>query len=122
VVNHPVDFGGVHIGAVSMSVPKKVKVNHIVYPIKIVSQEHLHEMDGDTESRILGMTDYVDIWIKLADDNPHIQNQKTLLHEIIHCIDMAAGMTLQESEVKMLAIGLHGVMKDNPKIKEFIFG
>lgn len=103
-------------------IPKKVKVNHTVYPIlKLNNKTAVNTHKGDR----------IEFWghisvnapsIEFNVDTPIHRKREVLLHEIIHAIDFAAGSSLTEEQVTMLAIGLDGVMKDNPRVKDYIFG
>lgn len=61
--------------------------------------------------------------IRLTDYRPPRQVAGTLLHEILHAIWFTQSMPAEESEenaVTSLAMGLCGVIRDNPDVVEFI--
>ena len=99
-----------------MKCPSSIKINHLDYSIKLCS--NVVDKDGD---KYLGSIDHTTKEIKLNQNMPKEELPMTLLHEVIHAIDRQAGHTLQEAEVLMLSYGIHGVLKDNKKLRQFLF-
>jgi hypothetical protein len=52
----------------------------------------------------------------------HEYNQDTLLHELLHAIDDSLNLKAGERRVHALSTALLAVMKDNPRVRQFIFG
>ena len=99
--------------------PKKVRVGHVIY--KVVEKTG-GEVISDDGEKCWGTCDYEKREIDIAVETDAVQKRITLLHEIIHAIDWSMGYTLQEAEVHGLAIGLFGVLVENPKVAEYIQG
>lgn len=92
-----------------VKIPSEVKVNHRVYEIV--------QIPPNPDS--WGTVNHNSMKIYLAEDNR--TKEETLLHEIIHALDRATGRsTLKERQVDFLAIGLLGVLKDNPEVARFL--
>ena len=61
-----------------------------------------------------------EIDISAETDPEHAKS--TLMHEITHAIDWNAGNTLVESQVHAVSIGVYGMLKDNKKVRQYLFG
>jgi len=48
------------------------------------------------------------------------QQQDTVLHEVLHCVEEAAGLELDEQTVASLATLLYGVLVDNPDFARWL--
>jgi|GEM_PF-3090180 len=48
--------------------------------------------------------------------------QDTLLHELTHAVDSEMELDMTEHQVRNIATGLLGIMKDNPALCTYIFG
>lgn len=48
--------------------------------------------------------------------------RETLLHEVIHGIERATATDLSEEQVRAFSRGLYAVMRDNPKLVEWLMG
>ena len=95
--------------------PDTLKVGAMVCSIEINNEwlkgAHAH---GEIRSDALE--------IKLNDERPLLQRQKTALHEAIHAVSdvYCQGAELCEEQVTALAQGLLQAMHDNPEYTAFI--
>lgn len=100
-------------------VPKKVKIDHLIFDIKvdpIVKRNNL-----------LGEVDYESQTIRLKPDQKPDALKEVLLHEILHVIFGNRGIREVSNEnwneeflVYTLAVGLITVFKENPKISNYL--
>lgn len=65
-------------------------------------------------SRSLGEANHSSLTIDLASGQAEAQKRDTLLHEVIHGIEYAMHLELEERQVHALAAGLLCVMRANP--------
>lgn len=54
--------------------------------------------------------------ILIADDLGPECSAETMLHEIIHCIEYATNLNLEENEVWCISRGIYTVLRDNPQL------
>ncbi len=52
---------------------------------------------------------------------PIEQQRETLLHEVIHALDHIYGFDFSEDQVKGLSNALFETLKENKRVKDFIF-
>ena len=93
--------------------PAAVKVIGKTYGIAYVEGEPLE--DGD-----LGELDPDKQRITVRHGQPLEQEQDTVLHEVFHAIDHELDSRMSEKQVRMLATGLLGVLKDNPRFVSYL--
>ena len=86
-----------------MKIPRRIRVDGEDWTI----EKHSNGMD----SSFLGRTFKHDHLITLNKDAKGIES--TLLHEIVHAIDMNRNLELTESQVSSLSSGLYAVIVDN---------
>ena len=97
-----------------MKIPKKVKVNGIVYDIKLVTnrEDEIHEV------KYYGSVNFDKNLITLYSDRKDENIFRTLMHEIIHIINEDLKMGLIEDNIRRLATGLYQSLKENNLLKE----
>ena len=69
-----------------------------------------------------GLTNHASLRIDVDLDQPLEHLQDTLLHELLHTIDNELQLHAGEKRVAAMATVLLQIMKDNPRIRKFIFG
>lgn len=99
--------------------PSKVKIGYFPYDIDSVPPGKLK--DDDNGKRLSGQCNHILALIRVERGNPSLYERETLLHEIIHAIDYCAGDTLTEGQVQMLGVGVLGVLRENPKLRTYLF-
>lgn len=94
-----------------------VKIAGIEYNVEYI--ERLLSVDGAT--KLNGNFLYSPCLIRVEADN-NIQVQAiTIIHEILHGILVHAGRDEhEEKDVEVLAYGLFGVLRENPKLVQWI--
>ena len=75
---------------------------------------------------LYGRCESKNLKIRINHDNPISRQQLTLLHELIHAIDVEVfdgddPISLKETQVKALAMGLYQVMRQNPSLIKWIW-
>jgi hypothetical protein len=108
----------------------KLKIGAFSYKISYHQELTSLEYDDITKQsfsqNLLGQASYSDLQIRICNSvKPEIQITN-IFHEMIHCILTNAGIgAIQGSDeyeqiIECIAIGLYGVIKDNPKFRELI--
>ena len=64
----------------------------------------------------LGTADIREAMIRLRADMPPDLANSTLLHECVHIISDLLTLELTEQQVDGIAIGIHSIIKDNPRL------
>lgn len=95
------------------SCPAAVKVLGKTYSISIVEKV-------DEENSQLGEQDEVAQKIVIRREQHFESFQDTLLHEVIHAVELAMGLELREEQVNGIATGLIQVLRDNPRFARFL--
>lgn len=85
-----------------MKIPKKLKIGGIWYKVDQVATSNS------------GMADITKSSISINKDMAQPQKEVTLLHEILHCINIQ----LKDEPIEFLAQALYQVLKDNKLLKE----
>ena len=87
-------------------IPKKIKIGWKSYEVKH-AKETLNSGDA-----LYGQIDYDKQVITLRDSNTAIQDEATLVHEVLHGISDMYGLDLNEKTVTLLGDALYTVMRD----------
>ena len=90
-----------------MKIPNKLKIAGHVYKVKLT---HINALDsGDN----YGTCDVPKQIICLNETNSNTRMRETLLHEILHAIDIEFGFGLNEQIVNTLGLELHRILYEN---------
>ena len=72
----------------------------------------------------VGFCDNADLSILVESSQPLVEQQDTLLHEVLHAIAYQGGLTLppaaEEKVVRLLATGLIATFADNPQFYAYL--
>jgi len=68
----------------------------------------------------MGLTQFHRSIVNICEGQLPVEEADTLLHEIIHVIDLTMELDLTEKQVTTLAHGLIGVFQDNPDFAKFV--
>ena len=99
--------------AESMTAPDSVRICGKVYKVKAIERNALGaDRAGEASHQHLVIT-YDTSWA-LA------QQKDTVLHEVLHCCEHAAGLELEEHTIASLATLLYGVAQDNPQLWKWL--
>lgn len=93
---------------------KQIRVLGSTTRIKVVSPKTLKDAWADYDPKRKE--------IRLANNNPPLQNQEALLHEIMHAIEEEYGFDMNHEHLTLMARGIRIVMRENPKLAKVIFG
>ena len=88
---------------------RKVKVGWKEYTIEEVDSHRINEGDGEYKGRALHGPQI----IRLNRDYPKDAKDETLIHEILHAIDVYAGLDLREEQIVGMSNMIFQVLKDN---------
>lgn len=94
-----------------MLIPDSVKIGPKVFRVE------RPEVVVDGASSLWGQCDHSECWIKVANKLADEQAVATLLHEVIHELDVQYDLGLKESQVRRLAYGLLSFLKDNDLLR-----
>jgi hypothetical protein len=75
------------------------------------------ELEGN---HVSGLSDPDNQLIQVLASQPLENAQDGLLHEVMHCLEAAFDLDLDETVVQRLATGLLAVLKDNPKFVAYL--
>ena len=67
-----------------------------------------------------GHIDYYSQVINVADNLTPVEEADTVLHELIHAIDLSMGLEMTEHQVHHLATGLIALLQDNPELGSYL--
>jgi len=91
----------------------KIRILGIEVPIKIVNDDEMS--DGD----FLGKYFYGQNVIKISEKQPLVKSKESLLHEVMHAIDIMMGIKMGEANINRFTHALYAVIEDNPHIFEY---
>ncbi len=92
-----------------MEIPKKLNICGFEYTVEI------REID---DSNLYGQHCLTKLRILIANDVESKQKQEhTLIHEVLHAIDIAVGTNLKEEKIAALSRALYQVLKENNMLK-----
>lgn len=95
--------------------PTSVRVAGKVYTLDPIAQNGLgSDRAGEANHKKLTIT-YDTSWAPC-------QQRDTVLHEVLHCCEAAAGIELEEQHIASLATLLYAVMRDNPELVKWLSG
>jgi len=92
--------------------PKTLKIGGFIYDV-------IYPHKFETENNLLGLHEYQEIKIKVADEYigkklPWSRRHEILTHEILHAIDhVFSEGKLEEGDLSKLSVGLYQVLRDN---------
>jgi hypothetical protein len=58
--------------------------------------------------------------IQVAAGQTHDDERETLLHEILHALEVQMDAEIPEPKLRQLAVGLYAALKDNPKLVTYL--
>ena len=90
---------------VLMEAPKRIKI--LGKTFKVV------ERNFEDSPEAAGLTYVTDQELHYRTDDHFEAQRDTLLHEVIHGVELQLGLELTEQQVTSLAAGLLGVLRDN---------
>jgi hypothetical protein len=94
-----------------MNIPETIKIGGHILPVRF--SEDIGNM---------GEWNHAKQTIKLYKDTCVSQQEETLLHEIIECINYTYELKLPHAKIQILGATLHQIVRDNPQLfqKEMI--
>jgi hypothetical protein len=87
--------------------------------IRILGKRHVVRWDqpigGDC-----GLMEYKPLRISVGKGMAVDEERESLLHEALHAIDWQQNTKLKEKQVRQLSVGLYAMLRDNPKVVEYL--
>jgi Zn-dependent peptidase ImmA (M78 family) len=71
---------------------------------------------------VYGLTDCRECVIYYTTDTTPSQIRDTVLHELIHALDLSLHLELTEQQVHAIAAALYGTFMGNPKFTQWLLG
>lgn len=101
------------------------KYNKEVYPLRVLGKTYWVTVIDQPElaidgARVYGVTNNKQQHINLDRNQGFDQIRETLLHELIHVWEGSFKITIKHEDVYSLAVFLYSVMKDNPKLVNWL--
>lgn len=101
-----------------MTIPKKLKILGMTYEVRSTVPDEGNLL---ANSRDCAGSVTVNKALILINKDNHIDQQRdTLLHESLHAIDYQMSIGLTEEQVQRVASSLMCLMKDNPKLMDYL--
>jgi len=98
------------------SIKRPASLRIIGKPYRVEWSEAI-ELDGE---KVFGLSDPDGQHIQVDSTLPLENAQDSLLHEVMHCVEDAMGLDLEETVIKRMATGLLAVLKDNPGLVTYL--
>ena len=92
-----------------MDFPRAIKLGGFFYEVRRVPVVSKKE-------RLRGQCNPAGGVILVADWQPEPMQRETLVHEVLHACEIAAGLELPEDTVQRLGRGLFAILRDNPPL------
>ena len=67
-----------------------------------------------------GHIDFYNQVINISDNLTPVEEADTVLHELIHAVDLSMGLEMSEHQVHHLATGLIALFQDNPEVALYL--
>lgn len=88
--------------------------------LRILGKRHRIAWDAQLEDND-GEFDLTRNLISVAEGLAHDEERDTLLHEITHAVEKQLNCSIPEEKLRLIVTGLYAVMKDNPKLVDYLF-
>jgi hypothetical protein len=96
-----------------------VRIIGRTYEIAVVPSDH-DILNNDDGANLLGRVDHNKQRIAISDEQCLEAMQDTLMHEIVHAVESCMNITVSETAVTRFATGLLAVLRENPKVVEYL--
>lgn len=74
------------------------------------------------KNKVFGLTDECECRLYYTTDTTPSQLRDTLLHELLHTLDLSLGLGLKERQVHALSAVLYGTFTGNPEFTRWLLG
>ena len=93
--------------------------------IRLIGKRHRIEWDcevlhADDGAEADGLFDRAKKLIQVAAGQTHDDERETLLHEILHALEVQMDAEIPEAKLRQLAVGLYAALKDNPRLVAYL--
>lgn len=93
--------------------------------LSLIGKRHRIEWDcvgltADDGDEVDGLFDRSKKLIQIAAEQTHDDERETLLHEILHALEVQMDAEIPEAKLRQLAVGLYAALKDNPKLVTYL--
>lgn len=96
-----------------MSLPNRVRI--VGFDFDVVTED-----SDDFTREYMGQLEPARLRIRVGAHLGPLQQRETLLHEVLHGVDMAVGADLTEQQISTISRGLFAVIRDNPDFATFL--
>ena len=102
-----------------MKRPPRVRILGKVHQVEYLPVGHA-DLKADGDDTFAGRIDHDAQRIIIEDGQTLASEQDTLLHEVMHGVERAMDLDVQETVVHRFATGLLAVLKDNPTFVRYL--
>lgn len=93
--------------------------------LSLIGKRHRIEWDcigltADDGDDVDGLFDRQKKLIQIAAGQTHDDERETILHEILHALEVQMDAEIPEAKLRQLAVGLYAALKDNPKLVKYL--
>ena len=98
-----------------MTIPRRIKILGRTYKVKMadLGSEYGHP-------NAWGISQHEDQEVILQSDLPHEIERSTMWHEVLHAVTFTQFRSLPEEAVEAISYGEFRVMRDNPKLMQYL--
>lgn len=98
---------------------------HHFKTLSLIGKRHKVEWDcigltADDGDEVDGLFDRSKKLIQIAAGQTHDDERETLLHEILHALEVQMDAEIPEAKLRQLAVGLYAALKDNRKLVSYL--
>lgn len=93
--------------------------------LRLIGKRHRVQWDceqltDDSGNELDGAFDRQKKIIEIAAGQTHDDERETLLHEMLHALEVQMDAEIPEGKLRQLAVGLYASLKDNPKLVAYL--
>jgi len=93
--------------------------------LRLIGKRHriewgCQELKADDGDDVDGLFDASKKLIQIAAGQTHDDERETLLHEILHALEVQMHAHIPEDKLRQLAVGLYATLKDNQKLVQYL--
>jgi hypothetical protein len=93
--------------------------------LRLIGKRHRIQWDcpdlvADDGDKVDGQFDATQKLIQIAAGQTHDDERETLLHEVLHALEVQMHAHIPEDKLRQLAVGLYAAVKDNPRLVQYL--
>jgi hypothetical protein len=92
--------------------------------LRLIGKRHRIEWDAtdlsDDNEYVDGVFEQQKKLIRIAAGQTHDDERETLIHEMLHALEVQMNAEIPEPKLRQLAVGLYAALKDNPRLVGYL--